>query len=365
MKRLVYILGILLLLSACDETNSYKIDGKLSNLDDATLFVVFESPEQVLIDTISCNEKGSFNVFREQFDDLQTITFYYNDRDQWFTVYPEAGKPVQVTGDARYPKLLQIKGGHINNKLSQFKKKASPILKELADLQMDNHKNRTFAGEETMHIPNLNVKLRNAVQDFISKNPSEEASAVLISDFFANPDEIEQTEDLLQLLSPALDDYFLVKNIRKEVEKAKTTQEGAKAPDFKVTNIYGQSFTVDSFANKYLILAFTALWCEMCQTEVMLLDGIASKYSKDSLEILLISLDDELEDIREMIRQDTIQWNLVADSAGQAIQLFDVYNVYSLPKCFLMDKNGIILLNTTNGEELKQTVDEIMKSTEN
>jgi peroxiredoxin len=95
--------------------------------------------------------------------------------------------------------------------------------------------------------------------------------------------------------------------------------------------------------------------------EVLMLDDIVTKYAKDSLEILLICLDDNLKEIRETVRQDTIQWNLVADSAGQAIQLFDIYNVNSLPKCFLMDENGVIILNTTSGEELKQKVDDIMK----
>ena len=362
MKRFVYIFSFLFLLFSCDNKNFYKIDGKLSNFDEAILYVVFESAEAIRIDTILSNEKGIFSVFHEYNDvDLQTITFYYHDRNQWFTVFPEIGRPVQVKGDARYPQLLQIKGGRINDMLSQFKKKTAPLLKELSDIQRDNLENNSFTGREAMNLPMLNHEIQKNVQDFITKNPREEASAVLISEYFADPDEFKLSEGLLQNLSPELDDYFIVKNIRKEIEKAKTTIVGAKAPDFNVINIYGQSYSIDSFANKHLILAFTALWCDLCKTEVMKLDDISSEYLKDSLEILLISLDDELDEVREMVRQDTIQWNLVADSANQAIQLFDIYNVNSLPKCFLIDKNGIILLNTKNGDELKQKVDEIMK----
>ena len=93
-----------------------------------------------------------------------------------------------------------------------------------------------------------------------------------------------------------------------------------------------------------------------------MLDKITSTYSKDSLDILLVSLDDDLVDVREMIRQDSIQWNFVADSAGQAIRMFDMYNVNALPKCFLIDKEGVILLNTKNGGELRQMVDEKLKT---
>jgi peroxiredoxin len=330
-------------------------------LDDAVLYVVFESSESNTIDTVLCNGRGQFSISHEQDDNLQVVTFYYNDRKQWFSVYPEAGKPVQIKGDANYPLLLQIKGGRANNKLSEFKKKAAIPLKERTDISNSREENPLENGEGASQLANANRKIRRIAQDFITKNSKEEASAILISEHFIDSENMEQTEELLRLLSPELDEFYIVGNLKSEIEKAKTTIVGAKAPDFRVTNIYGQTLTADSFLNKYYILAFTALWCDMCQTEIMMLDDIAAKYSKDSLDILLISLDDEIDEVRDMVRQDTIRWNLVTDSAGQAINLFEKYNVNSLPKCFLMDKDGIIKLRTTNGEELKQIVDEIMQ----
>jgi peroxiredoxin len=350
-----------MLLFACDSGKMYKIDGKLSNLDNATLYAVYESPEGNTIDTLMCDEKGSFTVSHEEDDNLQTITFYYNSRERWFTVYPETGKTIQVRGDAKYPALIQIKGSQINNKLSEFKRKAEPVLKEQADIFGSREENPLSNGEAAPQLANINLELKRIAQDFISRNPKEEASVVLIDEYFAHPDETEQTEDLLDLLSPDLSDYYLVKNLRTQIAKAKTTMAGAKAPDFSVTNIYGQTVTPDSFLNKYYVLAFTALWCDMCQTEVMMLDEISTTYPKDSLEILLISLDDEMNEVRDMLLRDTIQWNLVTDSAGQAINLFEKYNVSSLPKCFLMDKRGIIKLRTANGMELRQTIDEMIK----
>ena len=344
------------MLFSCGNSNMYQIEGRLSNLSNASLYVVFETSEGNIIDTVSCNEKGQFSIFREQDDNLLVVTIYYDDREKWFEVYPELGKPVQIKGDAQYPELLQIKGGRINNKLSDFKKKAAPLLKELSN-------NSDINLGSSPQTANIILELRRIAQGFISANPKEEASAILISKYFANLGEIElQTEELLNMLSPELNDYYIVKYLRTQIGKAKTTMEGAKAPDFNVTNIYGQTFTPDSFANKYYILAFTALWCDMCQTEVMMLDNIASKYSKDSLGIMLISLDDSFnKDTREKIYSDSIEWNLVIDSAGQAITLFETYNVSSLPKCFLMDRDGKIILRTTNGIELQQAVDENLK----
>ena len=364
MKQLLYIFSIIILLFSCNSGNVYHIEGRLSNTNNTTIYIVYESSEGNTVDTVICNEQGSFSVYHEPNDNLQVATFYYNNREKWFSVYPEAGKPVQIKGDANYPQLIQVKGGRTNNKLSEFKKKATVLLKESAELS-DSRDERASNGENAPQLANINHELRRIAQDFIRKNPKEEASSVLISKYFTDPDDIEQTEELLNLLSPDLNDYYIVKNLRAQVEKAKTTMVGVKAPQFKVTNIYGQTLTPDTFLNKYYILAFTALWCDMCQTEMMMLDDIVTEHSKDSIQILLISLDDEITEVRNIIRKDSIQWNLVTDSAGQAINLFETYNVSSLPKCYLIDKDGVIKLKTTNGMELKQTVDEILMKVEN
>ena len=361
MKRLSYIIGILSVLFACNNTNGYVIKGSLSNLEDKTLYVVLETPEKLVIDTIVCNEKGYFSMFYSQDNELQAVTIYYNDRDKQFAVFPELGTTLQIAGDANEPLLMEIKGGRLHQKLSQFTKKAAPMLKELSGF----YNSGSLSSEETTRLTNLHHEMQLAVQDFVAKNPKEKASAILISKYYNHNLEEERTEDLLDMLSPELNDYFLVKNIRKTIEKAKTTQVGAKAPAFEVRNMNGQTITVDSFANKYCVLTFTALWCDICHTEAKKLDDMVEKYTGDSIEVLMISLDNELDDIRKMIRQDSIQWHVVSDSAGQAIHLFDIYNVKSLPKCFLIDRDGTILLNTTSGEEVKQKVDEIMHTPHN
>jgi peroxiredoxin len=348
-------------LFSCGKSNLYKIKGELSNLSDPTLYIAYESSEGDVFDTIQANIKGRFNVIHAPIENLQSVTIYFQDKEKWFAVYPEAGKPVQIKGDTQYPGLIRVKGGRINNKLNEYKNKVAALLKEQTDMENKIEEESPTNSNDTRQSANINLELRRIAQDFIRKNPEEEASAILISENFTDAENILQTEELLNILSPELNDFYVVKNLKSQIDKAKTSIVGAKAPEFDVTNIYGQTFTPDSFLNKYYILAFTALWCDLCQTEMMMLDRISSEYSKDSLEIMMISLDDDSEEVFELLEGDSVKWNLVIDSAGQAIDLFDKYNVNSLPKCLLMDKEGVIQLRTTNGAELKQTVDEIFK----
>ncbi len=135
---------------------------------------------------------------------------------------------------------------------------------------------------------------------------------------------------------------------------------GAEAPDFNVKNIYGTSVSLDSFPKKYLLLAFTAPWCDMCQTEDLYLDEVAMRYPKEKVDMLLISLDDDQAEVRKVLAKDSIDWNLVTDSAGQAAMLVDLYNVSALPRCFLIDEEGKIILKTDNGIEIKQTLENLI-----
>ena len=50
--------------------------------------------------------------------------------------------------------------------------------------------------------------------------------------------------------------------------------------------------------------------------------------------MLLISLDDNQGEVRKVLAKDSIDWNLVTDSAGQAAMLVDLYNVSALPVVF-------------------------------
>ena len=192
----------------------------------------------------------------------------------------------------------------------------------------------------------------------IKKYPDEEASVVLIQHYFNHPDDTRQMDELLAVLNPKLNDFYLVRKLQEYSTRAKRTALGAEAPGFNVKNIYGTPVSLDSFPKKYLLLAFTAPWCDMCQTEDLYLDEVAMKYPKEKVDMLLVSLDDDQAEVRKVLAKDSI---LVTDSAGQAAMLVDLYNVSALPRCFLIDEEGKIILKTDNGVEIKQTLEKLME----
>ncbi|MEG1545111.1 MAG: TlpA disulfide reductase family protein, partial [Tannerellaceae bacterium] len=345
------------------------IEGKISNLGEQTLYAVFESENGKLVDTVTCEKPGQFLIDQTQ-EGFHSVTLFFENKQQWLTAYLEPNEKVTITGDILYPTLIQVKGGRINDKLSAMRKEIAPLLKEQADLinllnkNMLNKKESSSAVTDEMDISsrlsNVNHQISEQAHNYVQANPEELASVVLIEHYFANTDDTRRMDELLAVLSPKLKDNYLVKNLKEYSAKAKRTALGAEAPGFTVTNVYGSSISLDSFPQKYVLLTFTAPWCDMCQTENLYLDDIVAKFPKDKLDILVISLDDNQKEVRSLLLKDSIRWNLVTDSAGQAAMMLNLYNVSALPRCFLIDEEGKILLKTENGMEIKKALETLM-----
>jgi peroxiredoxin len=340
----------------------YQIDGKFTNLEDQTIYAVFESEDKNVVDTVICTKPGQFKIEQNQ-TGFHQVTLFFDGRTSWFTVFLEPGVKVTVTGDLHYPTMFQAKGGRLNNELSSIRKKVAPLLKEQADLfkSLNAISSPGEGSELTSRLANVRHQLSEQSLAYIREHPDEAASVVLIKTFFADPDDTRRLDELLILLDPKLKDFFLVKDLEQYSARAKRTALGAEAPNFTVKNIYGFPVSLDSFPRKYLLLTFTAPWCDMCHTDDLYLDEIHGKYPKEQLEQLLISLDDDMQGVREVLKKDSIIWNLVTDSAGQATMLVDLYNVSALPRCFLIDDEGRIILKTENGVEVKQTLERLIK----
>ncbi|MDR1500413.1 MAG: TlpA family protein disulfide reductase [Tannerellaceae bacterium] len=362
MKRIPLIISVFAFLLSCGGDEVYRIESKLSNLEDQLVYAVFESEDRSVIDTITCHEPGQFRIERGK-EGFNQVTFLFENKTLWFTVYlVDAGGKIVVAGDMKYPTLLQAKGGRLNNELSSVCKILTPLLKEREDLLNIQKSNPIDPNDITSRLTNVNYQLCERALAYIHDHPEEAASVVLMKTYLLDPDDTRRLDELLIILDPKLKDFYLVKELEQYSERAKRTSLGAEAPNFTVKNIYGELVSLDSFPQKYLLLTFTAPWCDMCRTDDLYLDEIDRKYNEDQLEQLLVSLDDDMQALKELLKKDSIQWNLVADSAGQASMLLNLYNVSALPRCFLIDEEGKIILKTDNGIEIKQTLDNLIKN---
>lgn len=362
--RLVFIWGIIAMITSCSKDYAYKIEGVISNLEEPTIYVVFEREDYKVVDTVVCDKPGHFLVKQKEAG-FNSATIFYNNRQHWVTAYLEPNLSVEIEGDANSPLLMKVKGGRTNNKLTDFRTHNSELLAELTQLTnslRSKDENSTIEQTDmTARLADVNMRLSEEAIRYVKENPDQESSVILIRTFFSDPDDTRKIDELLALLDPKLKSFYLVAELEHYSARVKRTSLGAEAPEFSLRNIYGQPVSLDSFPGKYLLLAFTAPWCDMCHTEDLYLDQVAETYSKESLDILLISLDDNPSNVRKLLSKEKIAWNLVTDSAGQGAMMIDLYNVNVLPRCFLIDDDHKILMKTDNGVEVKQTLESLFE----
>ncbi len=363
-KYLIFICTILLGLGACSEEQSYQIEGKLSHLQTPTLYVVFENENEKAIDTVTCEADGTFKL-QQKTGDFNTATLFFENRSRIVNVFLEKGKKIKITGDITYPKLLNVEGGSpINGQLTELRKASSNLWEEQAKLlNQINQKTKNPIEEADLiaKLTNINHQLEEEAVVYIKKHTDKAVSLALIQYFFTNPDDTREADELLALISPELRAHFLYRELEEYSARTKRTNIGEEAPDFKVKNIYGKEFKLDTVKHKYTLLAFVPSWEEKTKLSDIYMVQIAQKHAEKDLNLLLITVDDNCKQMRSYLQSDSIAWNLVADSAGQATALMDLYNVSELPLCYLIDKDKKILLKTENNLEVKDVLDELLE----
>ena len=130
--------------------------------------------------------------------------------------------------------------------------------------------------------------------------------------------------------------------------------------DFTVTDIKGDSIKLSSLKGKVLILDFWASWCSPCRFANKHLVKLYNKYKDKGLEILSVSLDDELKDWKKAVTKDKITWMNGIDLGGWDAMAAIKWQVDALPSSFVVNKNGDVVAINPEKDELEKKVKQLL-----
>lgn len=112
---------------------------------------------------------------------------------------------------------------------------------------------------------------------------------------------------------------------------------GEQAPNFSLTDINGNKFSLSDFKGKVVVLDFMATWCPTCNKVMDTLKAINEKY-KDNIVMITIDIDkkESDQDLKTFKEKYEADWIFARDTAG----LITKYHVDTIPKLVIVDKNG-------------------------
>jgi len=123
-------------------------------------------------------------------------------------------------------------------------------------------------------------------------------------------------------------------------------QIGMTAPDISLPSPNGKTRSLSDLRGKVVLLDFWASWCGPCRRANPHVVEVYKKYKSKGFEVFSVSLDrpDGKDKWIEAIKQDGLVWdNHVSDLKFWDSAPAGVYGVRSIPKTFLIGKDGKIV----------------------
>jgi|GEM_PF-1296781 len=140
----------------------------------------------------------------------------------------------------------------------------------------------------------------------------------------------------------------LIKMYERKLYPLKTHEA---APLFNIKTIDGRNFTLSGLKGKYVLLDFWATWCVPCMDEIPFIKTIQKNYQTNKLTIIGISQDRDLNKLREVVKQKSMNWLHILDRERDISRL---YGINAFPTLILINKKGNIIYKSNyvmNDEE--------------
>ena len=131
---------------------------------------------------------------------------------------------------------------------------------------------------------------------------------------------------------------------------------GDPAPDFKLSDIYGNRHRLSDYRGKVVLLNFWAKWCGPCLAEMPSMESLKKKLKDEQFVILTVSIDeDDTESLKKFVEKKRYSLIVLHSRYGT---IRERYNIGAIPTSFVIDKQGIVF-SRINGAQKWDCTDAI------
>jgi peroxiredoxin len=355
------------------------ISGTLENgADQLVTLDLMGTTAFVPIDSVRCNANGQFSIaFSEP--GMNYYALKYTDQG-YITLIARPGDRLSLKGSAENVYPYTIEGSEDSELLRQLATAHKEALGQLEQIALESRKITSGPGYAekkqalNARFDSVSGAFHNYSREFILNHPGSPAILIALYNQFgpglpvfhpltdleiyrftdsvlhAGYPENEAVRALHSELTAAM---AQLRNEQQEVQ----LKPGDKAPDFVIQSINNDLITLSAFRGKYVLLYFWASWSKPSLEENRFLAEIARKSGEQELVIISVSIDDDVQEWHEAVREQLPGWYHASELKRWESAVANLYRIERIPANFLINPAGTIVEKDNFGENLIHSVE--------
>ncbi|HUX94462.1 MAG TPA: TlpA disulfide reductase family protein [Bacteroidales bacterium] len=383
MKRLLFLLIIIIVYSGCKEKNSIKINGVIEGKKSGTIIINrLDLNTPVFIDSVKISKKGTFHLrVRSNEPDFYQVSL---TPDNFITLLAEPGEKINlqfnsqilydnytVTGSAGSEKLRILDESLINTK-----KKLDSLSNAYTIASSNPGFDQRGPELETKFNELIKLQRKKNIEFIITNTTSLAAIKAVYQRIDPDTYVLYDPKDLqyLKILSDSLKKYYpnskhvqaLSRDFQSELTQMNANQlarlseqlEPIKLnPDLK--NPDGKRISLESLKGKYVLVTFWSVRSKDCINENTQLKEFYKMYNKKGFEIYQINIDADTSLWKSAVKYDELPWINTRENNPSDPATARLFNVRELPANYLFDKEGNIEATNLHGKTLKLKLEQL------
>lgn len=369
---IVAVAAITLLIVACNRAPQFTIEGTIANADSTMLYLEnITGTNPILVDSIDLDEKGNFKFAcavpeHAQFYRLRignqsinlvvdtVVHITCNSQTQAFaTNYTIAGSDECVV-----MREVAVSGGRLKGIVTQAMNNESLRVEALDSIAAYKARMTELVLQAPSSAVSYYILMQrvNGLPIFDTYDYADNrviAAAATAHDIYA-PD-APRTEILRNIALQGM-------AARREEQKQSLEIEASEIAyiDVELYDLVGNMRKLSEVVaqNKVVLLDFTAYALDHSPAYNIELNNIYEQYNKRGLEIYQVSFDTDLN--RWQTVADNLPWVCVHEADNVQSALISLYDVQSLPTCYIIVDNGLQLIRPESMEDMKKKLSQII-----
>ncbi|MDW5300170.1 MAG: TlpA disulfide reductase family protein [Sedimentibacter sp.] len=312
-------------------------------------------------------EKGLTALYT--FNEMEHLPDWYVKMEETDIHYSGAvDKVYQFTSRYQFHKQYLARPDNFNDKLrvkidnpeAKYSERYNFLLCMLTTSKYDtlSQQNNTSEIFYNVVIENINFArkfLHSEIRDlFIAQRIGALLSTNLVKEATTTHDALyfKRVDSLITFAKTSFSDTVLLnvlfayqKNQLKTAKETESLNQGAVAPDFKLTDLAGKTVSLSDFKGRFVCINFWATWCSPCIKSIPEKNTLQRKYKNSEIVFINVCVDSDNKKWESLIKDNDFQGVHLICKGDWINILYRSYYITGIPHYVLVDEKGKIIKN--------------------